>query len=174
MKIIRIDSRFGSPVLGGSLIADSSIRPHKRPLFLPDGRWRAEIRPAIRIDRLGKAIAEDFASRYYNEMALVNVLSPEVRACLSDSMMDDAVVAGQWMPIAEFPQSAVLDSESAGISIDYNDVNRLIHCLSADATFKTGDIIILPETLFRYNPEIGQTIKVTSPEGSTLIEFNIK
>lgn len=165
MKIIRIDSPIGSG-LRAALMSDSAVRPGRRPLFLPEGNWTCEIRPAVRIDRLGKAISAKFASRYYDCFALVNYLRPadgEPRDITADTM-DDAIVLGDWAPISD---------ASPEMKIDREAIDSLIERLSANTTFKTGDILILPQILEQYTPRLNQHISVGRPE-SPLIEFNVK
>ena len=159
MKIIRIDSPLTQP-LKIALMADSSLRPHRRPLFLPQGEWMCEIRPAVRIDRLGKAIAARFANRYYSECALVNYLRPESAGDPCAAFTDDAVVAGEWMPVEDAPAEAVPDSALFASTLQQ---------LSANATFKTGDIIILPDVIKLYKPAINQEINIEN-----ILEFRIK
>ena len=155
MKVIRIDSDTNAPI-AGALIADSAIRPHRRPLFLPDGEWVCEIRPAVRIERLGKAIPAKFARRYYTHYCLVNCLRPMTNERFTDSITDDTIVAGDLLPIE-------------GSDIDTGQVDSLIERLSHSATFKTGDLIILPAILKKYTPEIDQTVNINNN-----LEFTIK
>ena len=158
MKIIRIDSLPGTP-FRASLMTDSAMRPDHRPLFLPVGDWICEIRPAIRIDRLGKAIAAKFARRYYANFTLVNYLRPTIYDNdFRYNTMDDAIVVGTWTPI-----------DQADFTIDRNAIDLLIEYLSTTMTFKTGDIIILPDVVDAYIPEINQQINV-----SHILEFTIK
>lgn len=160
MKIIRVDSMTGTP-LRASLMTDSAIRPDRRPLFLPDGDWMCEIRPAVRIDRLGKAISAEFAGRYYDNFALVNYLRPADESNdIRLDMMDDAIVAGGWTSLENMPCAAEIDTEA---------LDSLIEYLSKNVTFKTGDIIILPYITETYKPFINQHIKVQE-----LLEFTIK
>lgn len=163
MKIIRVDSPFDT-TLHASLMADSTLRPDKRPLFLPEGKWVCEVRPAVRIDRLGKAISADFAPRYYSNVALVNYLrhADPQESDIKGNLMDDALVLGEWMPIT--------DANNAGLDIDTEAVNTLIEEISADTTLKTGDIIILPVLVDTYIPHLNQKVKYSSPN----LEFTIK
>lgn len=155
MKAIRIDSAYGTEPLRCSFIADSAVRPHRRPVFIPEGQWRCEIRPAIRFNRLGKAISAKFAPRYYNEWCLTNCLISENPSPL-DAMIDDALTLGDLQPV-----------EGAPLPLD--KINELIEVLSRQATFKTGDIIILPDILESFEPRINQHISKDNK-----LEFTIK
>lgn len=181
MKIIRVDS-LASDRMEASLMADSCIRPDRRPLFLPDHpvegkEWLCEIRPAIRIARLGKAISEKFAGRYYSEFALVNYLNPGNVGCVRYDMMDDAVVQGPWSSIDLMPESVTVENTStvAAMSLDRSVVDSLIESLSIDTTFKTGDVIILPDVLASYTPQPNLSVSVTgSSPDQQLLNFTIK
>lgn len=162
MKLIRIDSTAETP-MAAALMADSAVRPHRKPLFLPAGEWVCEIRPAVRIDRLGKAIAAKFASRYYNCVAAVNILRPAPGndvASFEADMMDDAAVVGEWVTVDGF--RTVFD-------IDRQYVDRVIEALSANTTLKNGDIIVLPQIIQSFAPAIDSHIKIDN-----LLDFNIK
>ena len=161
MKVIRIDSPLGSSPIKASVMTDSAVRPHRRPLFLPPGSWECEIRPAVRIDRLGKAIAAKFAPRYYSEFALVNYLRPADGSAdpLAD-MTDDAVVTGDWRPMAEMAAHAAFSQP---------EFDSLVEALSLNTTFKTGDIIILPAVLKSFSPAINQEINFDN-----ILQFRIK
>lgn len=165
MKVIRIDSPLGSK-LKASLMSDSATRPDRRPLFLPDGKWICEIRPAVRIDRLGKAISAKFASRYYDSFTLVNFMHPadDCERNVTFDTMDDALVVGQWAPIASAPGE---------FNIDCKAVDVLLEQLSANTTFKTGDMLILPQIICQYTPALNQNITI-GPKEKPLIEFRIK
>ena len=54
------------------LKADSSILKDNKPFFLPDhlGRIDYETELIVRINRLGKSIAPQFAHRYYDSVSL--------------------------------------------------------------------------------------------------------
>lgn len=159
MKVIRIDSPFGSP-LKAAVMTDQCARAHRRPLFLPPGQWRCEIRPAVRIHRLGKAIAPKFARRYYNSIALANCLLPVLPGDVRHDMLDDAVVTGEWIGEDDFARA---------YSLDLDAVDSLLSHLSEWTTFKTGDLIILPQAIHTYEPVVNQEIKIEN-----LLEFRIK
>ena len=178
MKIIRIDTYSpDSRPQKTALMADSAIRPDRRPLFLPtDQQWKCEIRPAIRINRLGKSIAKKFASRYYSEWTIVNYLCPQSQSDrIFPDMTDDTVVHGVWQPINELPATLTFDEDSCDLGIDTDQVGCFIQALSTDTTFKTGDIIILPQILFTYSPTLNESINIKiNKECSDILHFSIK
>lgn len=179
MKVIRVDSFDGNGDLKAALMSDSTVRPDGRPLFLPHGDFCCHIRPVVRIDRLGKAISERFAARYYGEVALVNYLCPrELSAELTFDIMDDAVVLGRWIPIDRLPLDIAMGDSTATLAVDRSVVDRLIEKISAQTTLKTGDLLILPHSLFVFSPEIGrhiivETVSQAGP-GEVLLDFTIK
>lgn len=171
MKIIRINNTSGR----FALMADSAMRPDRRPLFLPQGQWRCHIRPAVRICRLGKNIAPQFACRYYDAFALTNYLAPAQTPNVDPifDMLDDTVVLGQWIPLSEVPAQVNINGQTARVGFDSEFIESFIAKLTVSATIKTGDIIILPNDIFSYTPSIGQHIDV-SHDSTNLLQFNIK
>ncbi len=175
MKVIRIES-LSLPTPHIALIADSAWRPDGKPLFLPDGSWSCELRIAIRVDRVGKFISPKFASRYYSSFAVVNYLKPAVDTAFY-GLIDDALVQGPWLPL---PETETIDiaikadtTTSASIMIDHSAIDRAIVALSADVTLKTGDIIIMPEAIHAYIPQVDQRVAAKIGDISA-IEFTIK
>lgn len=197
MKIIRFDAFPDSHAAyvpdgfftdNAVLMADSCWRPHRRPLFVPtEGFWLCGIRVAVRISRLGKAIAPKFANRYYDGFCLVNYLVREADAeqfSTPDCMIDDSLIHGEWLPMpednsTEFSFSIQGLSETSAnsalksftIPVDYLD--RALSILSHEATFKNGDVIILPQSLARYVPHPDMHI-TADVDGKTVLDFKIK
>ena len=176
MKVIRIDSAADTRPITGAIMSESSLRPDRRPLFLPDGQWVCEIRLAIHVSRLGKAISAKFAPRYYTEYTVVNYMRPATGGdAITDNLMDDAIVHGAWQPLDNLPETVRIDNTDVETDFCNTIVDSLIEHLSARMTFKTGDILILPRTLFSYVPAINRTITVEAlPDLHHLLEFTIK
>ena len=173
MKVIRIDS--GMNPFAASLVPDSAIRPDRRPLFLPEGKWKCEIRMAVRVSRLGKMISYKFAPRYYADFAFVNCLLPADGSGFRFDIMDDAIVLGQWEPIESAPGEVCFDGSCGKCHLSREEIDRYIVDISAKATFKTGDIIILPTPIFAFEPQIGQHVELSLPgDTQPLLQFNIK
>ncbi len=179
MKIIRVET-YGD-ITSAALAADSAWRPHRRPLFVPDDTITGdrsvycEIRVALRIDRLGKNIAERFAERYIGAVGLVNRMWWGDGDSVEVSIMDDALIHGEWLDI---PADNHLRFTVDGSPVDYTypreDAARLLAQLSAAGTFKTGDVIILPGALHSYTPAIDSQILVSTADGTSILEFSIK
>lgn len=170
MKILRIDkSSPENPVL----MADSAYRPDRRPLFLPDTDGcplTCSVRVAVVIDRLGKCISRRFASRYVGGLQIVNILAGPA---LND-FSDDTLIHGNRFEIPR--EKVVFNCNPGGESVfEYPGelVDSLIESLSRHATFKTGDIIILPDEITAYTPRRDMNVNV-SLDGVTLLEFSVK
>lgn len=170
MKILRFDNGDAdNPVL----MADSAYRPDRRPLFLPDTDGcplTCSIKVAVVIDRLGKCISRRFASRYVGGLQMVNIMTGP---SLND-FSDDTVIHG---PRFEIPgDRIVLSCEPGGeVTFEYPAqlVDNLIESLSRHATFKTGDIIILPGDIATYVPARDMNVSVNLGD-TRLLEFSVK
>lgn len=171
MKIIRIDSDNNA-----CLIADSAWRPHRRPYFVPDGQnITCQVRPALRIDRLGKAINPKFATRYIGAWSPVCCMlaAADYQNLAPAGMLDDSIVIGEWLPLPQGEVCMELNGGTAHWEFKADIASELIARLSQAATFKTGDIIILPQTLFRFVPVAGTSVSLTVSD-SKILEFNIR
>ncbi len=176
MKVIRIDSIPQNEAPKIALIADSAIRPDNRPLFLPEGEWLCELRLAVRVDRLGKFISKKFAPRYYDSCSLVNYLRP-LRDEAFFGLIDDAVVQGCKI---ELPADGIHPIElcadvnkSVSVNICRDEINEALVRLSENVTFKTGDLLLLPQILHSYSPQREMTISAQLANTKAL-EFTIK
>ena len=176
MKIIRIDSVQQGAAPKIALIADSAIRPDNRPLFLPEGEWICELRLAVRVDRLGKFVAKKFASRYYESCSIVNYLRP-----IDDEaffgLIDDAVVQGCRLNLPADGEH-MLDIQSdvktnSPMTISRDEIDYYIERLSENVTFKTGDLLLLPQVIHSYTPRYDMAVSVKFYETKAL-EFTIK
>lgn len=173
MKTIRLDSDGDM-----ALMADSACRPDRRlPLFIPAGTWTVEVRTAVRVGRLGKAMTEVFASRHLDAWTLTAYLRPEMPSPLAD-MTDDALCTGLWQPLADPPDAPVaVRINGAGVAVNLRTLAaegaRALSRLSQTATFKTGDIIVLPRVLASFEARPGEEIQAV--KGSeTILDLSIK
>lgn len=163
MKILRLDSP--SPECRPVLMADSAWRPDRRPLFLPGvGPLTVEIRSAVRIDRLGKCIGRRFAPRYIGAATLVSYLSGGSLTCYSD----DTLVHGRWIELSDLPAEAAVLNPDFGLAAD------ALARISADTTFKTGDVIVLPGAVDSFSPAIGQRVRYGADSSDPILEFTVK
>ena len=126
-------------------LPDCALLRERWPFFVPDWdkRFVAHMQLAVRIDRLGKDIAERFAHRYYGQVTAA------VRFCSADHpavVFDGCVATGKWTP----PQDQTrLRLEIDGHTVQTGEgeqmafgIDRLIAHASRFLTLKTGDIIL--------------------------------
>lgn len=195
MKTLLIDRELSHPLLLPpplTLIADSSITPPGRPVFLPEfsDTWGAELYFAIKISRLGKDISLKFASRYFDSftvglrllpLALADALTHAGRHDGVTTIFDNALTLGQWQSFEDTP-------DDKPIIISINDLEAVIdsprlcasqavEAISRYCTLKTGDLI-LP---FRLTPRqtvttgTGITAALQTPSGpQPLLSIRLK
>lgn len=141
---------------------DSAVLKSNQPFFIPDfaNEFHHEVEILIRINRLGKNIAREFAHRYYGEVGLgidftARDLQDELRAkglpwekCKA---FDGSAVMSDFVPLAEMGY----DIGNIPFRLDVNGVTRqtgntkdmifsvdqIISHLSAFFTLKIGDVI---------------------------------
>ena len=192
MKSLLIDRELAHPLLLPprlTLIADSSITPPGRPVFLPDfaDRWVAEFYFAIKICRLGKDISLKFAPRYFDSFTVAMRLLPVAMAdalrqtgCPDGvvSIFDNALTLGQWQPLAdegEEDSAIVLNLNDSVIEVDKPRfcAAQAVEAVARFCTLKTGDII-MP---FRLTPpvtvETGSAFSVAT-SATSLLQLTIK
>ncbi len=99
---------------------DSAILPKGNPFYIPD--WTSdvhyEVELVMRIDRLGKNIGEEFASRYYSEIGLgIDFTARDVQDELKKKSLP-------WEKAKGFDGSAVISSDFVSMSKleDRNDI----------------------------------------------------
>lgn len=171
MKIVRIDNDNTA-----CLMADSAWRPHRRPYFVPEADIPVcEIRPAIRIDRLGKAISPKFAERYIGAWTAVCYMRPPsaYNSLAPAGMLDDSLIVGEWLNLPQGEVDLSLGDNTAWWGFDPVDAATLLAKLSQAATFKTGDMIVLPPVLFSFTPVAGTSVELVAAR-SKILEFNIR
>lgn len=175
MKILLPDTLTATPATV-RLAADSAWRPDRRPLFVPEGRdcLALSLHTAVRISRLGKGIAPQFAPRYYDAWA------PAVLPDLGQGPLliaDDSVVLGSWQPLEALPLEVSCDGVPATVSLPGPGLNVLLAELSQTMTFKTGDIIILPPPLLAVTKRPGEAFTLNaagSADAPPLMQFNVR
>lgn len=143
------------------LKADSSLLINRKPFFLPDhlGQVDYETEIVVRINRVGKTIAQKFAHRYYDAVTVgidftARDLQKKLRAegkpwdlCKG---FDGAAAIGEWIPKEEFA-----DVQNLNFHLDINGqtvqqgntsdmlfkIDEIISYVSQFYTLKTGDIL---------------------------------
>ena len=141
--------------------ADSALLKDGKPFFIPDftQELHHEAEIVVKIDRLGKNIAERFAHRYYNEVTIgIDFTARDLQNRLREKGLpweisksfDHSAVVGTFVPLEE-----VGDIRHLPFHLDINGelrqagntenmlfhVDRIIAYVSQFFTLKMGDLI---------------------------------
>lgn len=141
--------------------ADSSLLKDGKPFFIPDftQELHHEAEIVVRIDRLGKNIAERFAHRYYHEVTVgIDFTARDLQRQLCEKGLpweiskafDNSAVVGTFVPLEE-----VGDINRLPFHLDINgetrqagnteqllfSVDRIVAYVSRFFTLKIGDLI---------------------------------
>lgn len=141
--------------------ADSSLLKDHKPFFIPDfmGRIDYEAEIVVRICKLGKAIPERFAHRYYDAVTVgIDFTARDLQKKLREQGQpweiskgfDGSAVIGEWVS-----KDLFLDAQNIRFHLDINgtkvqegctsdmifSIDRLISYISQFFTLKTGDIL---------------------------------
>lgn len=187
MKILELrdfgDAHRGSlpPLI---LTTDSSVVRDNKPVFLPEisERWRCDFMLAFTICRLGKAIAERFASRYYDKATVAVRFVPLDMAGKGDgsalltpwaTAFDGAMALGRPVNWTGAMNIVISSPCKAEIKCAAPPVDKAISLLSQDMIIKTGDMIIPPGLLASCDVAIGDRVEATV-NGAPILKFNVK
>lgn len=141
--------------------ADSALLKNGKPFFVPDhlGRIDYEAEIVVRINRLGKNIAERFARRYYDALTVgIDFTARDLQHRLRKAGhpwelckgFDGSAAIGEWVDIDK-----VRDVQTVRFRLDRNGqtvqegctsdmlfrVDELIAYISRFFTLKTGDLL---------------------------------
>jgi 2-keto-4-pentenoate hydratase/2-oxohepta-3-ene-1,7-dioic acid hydratase in catechol pathway len=140
---------------------DSALLKNGKPFFIPDfsSDVRYETALVIKIGRLGKNIAEQFAPRYCHEITVgIDFTACDLLTELRNNALpweiakgfDASAVVGEFLPISRAGNLRQLDFhlDIDGRTVQHGNtadmifpVNRIIACASRYFTLKTGDLI---------------------------------
>jgi len=140
---------------------DSSILKNNKPFFLPgfSSMIQYETEVVIRISKLGKGIAPEYAHRYYDELTLgIDITARDIQNKNSASGLpwelskcfDGAAPLGKFVPV-----SSAGDIRNIDFRLEINDdivqsgntsdmifsIDEIIAFVSQYFTLKTGDLI---------------------------------
>ena len=146
--------------------ADSALLKDGKPFFVPDdmGRIDYEGELVVRICRLGKAIPERFAHRYYDAVTVgLDFTARDMQAKARKEGLpwtickgfDGSAIIGDWVSLQSLPEGERTDIQSLHFRLDKNgdpvqqgftgdmifSVDALISYLSRYFTLKTGDLL---------------------------------
>lgn len=141
--------------------SDSSLLKDGKPFFIPDFssviHYETEI--VVRIDRLGKNIAERFAHRYYNEITVgIDFTARDLQSKLRSQGLpwelskafDNSAVIGEFIPVSKAGdiQQIPFHLDINGTTVQEGNtkdmlfpVDRIIAYVSRFFTLKIGDLI---------------------------------
>jgi acylpyruvate hydrolase len=140
---------------------DSALVTANRPFFYPDfsNDVHHELEVVVRINRLGRSIEEQYASRYYNEIALgIDFTARDLQAEQKRKGLPWEIAKGfdYSAPISEFyPLDKFGDIHNLSFKLDLNgetvqdgntslmifSFEKIIAYVSRFMTLKTGDLI---------------------------------
>ncbi len=141
---------------------DTAILPPRNPLYLPEfaQEFHYEVELIVKISKMGKHIAPEFAPRYYDEIGLgLDITARDLQAKLkakglpwekAKAFDNSAVVSPKFLPKTQFE-----DLNNIQFSLQRNDkvvqeghtaemlwkINELIAYISKFFTLKKGDLI---------------------------------
>ncbi|MCQ2111761.1 MAG: fumarylacetoacetate hydrolase family protein [Bacteroidaceae bacterium] len=150
---------FQDPVIFSK--TESSLLREGKPFFIPDfaERFEYETEIVVRINRLGKNIAERFAHRYYDEVTVgIDFTARDLQKKLCDKGLpwdickgfDGAAAVGTFVNKNELSDISNLNfhldidgkTVQSGCTADMiHSVDKIIAYVSQFFTLKTGDLI---------------------------------
>ncbi len=148
--------------------ADSSLLKDGKPFFIPDfsSEVHYETEVVIKIDRLGKNIAERFARRYYKEITVgIDFTARDLQRRLRaeglpweiSKAFDNSAALGTFIPLEE-----VGDMHNLSFHLDINGKTMQQGC-TADMLFSADQIIAYVSRFFTL--KIGDLIYTGTPAG---------
>lgn len=147
---------------------DSSLLKDGKPFFIPDfsSEIHYETEIVVKIDRLGKNIAERFAHRYYNEITVgIDFTARDLQSKLRanglpweiSKAFDNSAVIGGFIPV-----SRVEDVNAIPFHLDING-NKVQEGNTRDMLFPIDKIIAYVSRFFTL--KIGDLIYTGTPVG---------
>lgn len=140
---------------------DSALLKNGKPFFMPDfsSEIHYETEVVVKINKLGKNIAERFANRYYAEITVgIDVTARDLQREFRHNGLpwelskgfDGSAILGDFIPLAEAGDIQKLDFrldidgrtvQEGNTSDMIYSVDRIIAYISRFVTMKTGDLI---------------------------------
>ena len=156
---MKVAVKYGmSPEASIELLADSSILPTGRPLFVPDWAtaFTATLTVAAHINRLGKCIAPRFAHRYWDTVTaclLTRGIDEQGNVIVRQSLTrahDGALVLGQMVPKDMIADAAHLECLVDGTPTAQTTLQGLTQLIDSTIvemsqymTLKMGDLVCI-------------------------------
>ena len=149
---------------------DTALLRNNDPFYIPSFSHEVhyECELVVRIDRVGRSIAEKFAHRYYHEVGLgIDFTARDLQR--------EAIAKGlPWEPAKAFDRSAALSPEFLPLTkLMLFSVDRIVAAVSEYTTLRMGDLIYTG-TPAGVGPVVpGDCLRATL-EGRELLNFDIK
>lgn len=172
---------------------DSAILPKEQDFYIPEFTREVhhEVEVLVRINKVGKHIAPEFAPNYYQEIGLgIDFTARDLQAKLKGSGLpwekakgfDGSAVIGQWVPKSRFNSVDDLNFtlerngepvQSGNTSMMLWKIDELIAHVSTYFTLKKGDILFTgtPAGVAKVSPNDYLTGHL---EGEKLFEVNVR
>ncbi|MBQ0142485.1 MAG: fumarylacetoacetate hydrolase family protein [Prevotellaceae bacterium] len=173
---------------------ESAVLKEGRPFFIPDfaKRFDYETEIVVRINRLGKSIAERFAHRYYDEVTVgIDFTARDLQNELKEKGLpwdlckgfDGSAAIGEWIKTDELGKD--MNDLNFHLDIDgkmvqkgwtgdmIHSIDRIVAFVSQYFTLKTGDMIFTG-TPAGVGPVSENQHLTAYLEDRKVLEFNIK
>lgn len=179
------------PIFWG--LSETALRLKRNPFFIPDenDQFTAKLYWVVRINRLGKSIAERFAHRYYNEVTTGTIFcNNSLRDYLQDSghptyeayAFDGAGTVGDFLTRSQLNEMGPLTIDGQISESGIQDicphaaqevVDRIVYWASRGSTIRQGDLlfIALSEKEFPLRLDTNVHLKIN---GTKVLDVNIK
>ena len=161
MKVVVMVNNYNpgrEPLMPGwYLLADSAVTNTGKPFYLPDfeGKTVVSLTYAVRITRLGKSVAPQFASRYYSEYApALHFTLPEYEERLRESNLpldpsrsfDRSLFVGDFFSKQDQEPLGLMVNGEMRASFNLNDlyqnIDDSLFAISRLNTLKIGDLLL--------------------------------
>jgi len=170
---------------------DTALLKNNEPFYLPEFSQdiHHELELVIKIDKAGKSILPQFASKYYSQITVgIDFTARDVQSQLKQKGLpwelskafDGSAAVGRFIPFDQKAESIHFELEVNGQVVQTGDskdmlfkINDIIAFVSKYFTLKTGDLIFTGTPAGVAAVKIGDHLKA-SIENETLLAFDIK
>ena len=163
---------------------DSTLLANGKPFYIPDvcPQISAGLKAVIRINRLGKNIAERFSYRYYEDITIGVDLQAMGSTGSLFNAMDGSAVIGRFLA-----KDVFLSKQDCSLNLKFNEnvvqklncedlfrnADRIIAEVSRYATLKVGDLIFIGNIDGKTDEINIHTHIVGEVGGEALLDFNV-
>jgi 2-keto-4-pentenoate hydratase/2-oxohepta-3-ene-1,7-dioic acid hydratase in catechol pathway len=170
---------------------DTALLKNNEPFYLPEFSQdiHHELELVIKIDKAGKSILPQFASKYYSQITVgIDFTARDVQSHLKQKGLpwelskafDGSAAVGRFIPFDHKAESIHFELEVNGQVVQLGNskdmlfkINDIIAFVSKYFTLKTGDLIFTGTPAGVAAVKIGDHLKA-SIENETLLAFDIK